>query len=136
MRLIRERAVVDRQTHHEGDRAQDDRVNLRRRQPPAAGRAVNHGDADYRQARDGAEQEPVEMQIQASFQHQWALRDTLRIGGGRTNAGRGFPSFLLKYVSRMCFAIGVEFPLAPECSMNTTPAISGLSLGAKKTNHP
>ena len=46
MRLVGQRAVVDRQADREGDRPDDDRVHLRRRQPPAAGGAVDHRHAD------------------------------------------------------------------------------------------
>ena len=69
MRLVGQRAVVDRQADREGGRANDDRVDLRRRQPPAAGRAVDHRNTDRRQAHDGAEKKPVEVRIQASFEH-------------------------------------------------------------------
>ena len=36
----------------------------------------------------------------------------------------------------MCFATDAAFALWIPCSRNTTPAISGLSRGAKKVNHP
>ena len=54
------------------------------------------------------------------------------VGGG----GSGRPSFFAKNVSMMCCAIGARSEPCSPCSTKMTPAISGLSRGAKKTNQP
>ena len=52
------------------------------------------------------------------------------------SVGSGRPSLFAKYVSIACFAMyAASDPCAP-CSAKTTPAISGLSRGAKKTKKP
>ena len=55
-------------------------------------------------------------------------------GAGSTGSGR--PSCLAKNVSITCFAMGAaDVPCSP-CSAKMTPAICGLSRGAKNTNQP
>jgi hypothetical protein len=50
--------------------------------------------------------------------------------------GSGAPSFFAKYVSITYLAIGAALVPCSACSAKITPAISGLSRGAKKTNQP
>ena len=55
---------------------------------------------------------------------------------GARNTGSGCPSSLAKNVAMMCFATSAAAVPCSPCSANTTPAIRGLSRGAKNTNQP
>src|SRR5687767_5151579 len=62
------------------------------------------------------------------------------IGGGSPGTGggggRALPSFFAKNVSRACLATtAADDPCSP-CSAKITPAICGLSRGARNTNQP
>src|ERR1700694_340476 len=97
-----------------------------------AGRAVNHRDAQPAQGENREEQRPVDVEIQTSFEHRYSLRFAFRSGFG----GSGRPSCFAKKVSRTWCATCAALPPCTPCSRNTTPAIFGLSRGAKNTNQP
>ena len=96
---------------------------------------------------DGEQQRPVDVVVESSFEHvswPWRTRDAAcasRVPAAARRAsargGSGRPSCLAKNVSSTCLAIGAAVtPPWPPCSTNTTPAICGLSRGAKNTNQP
>src|SRR5690606_13512700 len=114
--------------------------------------AVDGGQAEADQRQNGRQERPVEMRQQAAVDDHGRWSPSARAivpagdsmtgaGGGGGDAvpgstGSGRPSRLAKNVSMTWRAIGVAAPLVCPCSAKTTPAICGLSRGAKKTNHP
>ncbi len=112
-------------------------------------------------ASERGQHRPVDVVVEASLEHVLSCADLHRAGSrvgdrdrqrGRAanpgsasgggggvfgvSAGSGLPSFFAKYVSMTCFAIGAPRYPCSSCSPKMTPAISGLSFGAKKTNQP
>ncbi len=73
MGLVGERPVVDRQRHQHRADPEHDRIELRhvemRRRRRRARRAVDHGHPDRAQCEDGDEQRPVDVVVEAAFEH-------------------------------------------------------------------
>ena len=76
--MFSEEPVVEREEDDEGDRAEADRVELHpeawTRMAAAVGqghigRAVNHRQAEPCQQEDGAQQQPVDVEIEAALEH-------------------------------------------------------------------
>ena len=115
------------------------------------GRAVDHRDRRSRHSRTMApQQQPVDVEIQAALEH------ALLPAAHRRAAAAGVRILVVEAhllvrrrrrqrravllgevdVARMWCASGAAFGPWMPCSRKTTPAISGLSRGAKKTNQP
>ncbi len=77
--VLRQHPVVHRQADQQRDETERERVglgpHLRRRAAAGRGRdvggAVDHRDADRRQQDDGAEEEPVDVEVEASLEHRY-----------------------------------------------------------------
>ncbi len=74
VRLVGEGAVVERQHEHHRAQAEDDGVELRdvqarHRAGRIRGRAVDHRDAERAEREDGDQQRPVDVVVEASFEH-------------------------------------------------------------------
>ena len=88
-RVLGQHPVVDRQADEQRDEAEDQRVDLGPDLRPgvaAAGQrdvggAVDHRDADAGQQQDGAEQQPVDVEVEPAFEHGlWPLSAASRPG--------------------------------------------------------
>jgi hypothetical protein len=73
-RVLRQHPVIDREAHDERDEADDERVDLRPELRPRptvrAGRdAVDHRQSDAGQHQDRCDEQPVDVEVQSSFEH-------------------------------------------------------------------
>ena len=100
VRLVGERAVVDRQRDEHRDHAERDRVELRRPQmrggPRGIGRrAVDHHDADAAQREHGGDEGPVDVIVEATLEHLaiGVLEDPLHVGLRRRRRQRAMVFF-------------------------------------------
>ena len=80
------------------------RVGIRRR-------AVDHRDAERAEREDGDEQRPVDVVVEAAFEHRLirSERYGFRLGTIAGFGGSGRPSFFAKNVSSMCCATSAAF---------------------------